>query len=124
MQTVHSPTMKFKPSPVARRAAARAAAVEAPARTLAAAKLGKPYHGPHAVPETGIDRIVDMLRTGDLFRYGGSDEGSLQVRGNQAANATRPACVAALARGARARRNEPRVPSLHYDLNRLLERAA
>lgn len=41
--------------------------------------LRKKYHGPHAVPEEGVNRIVEMLRKGDMFRYGGNDEGSLQV---------------------------------------------
>lgn len=42
--------------------------------------LVKRYYGPHVVPEEGIERITDMLRKGDMFRYGGNDEGSLQVR--------------------------------------------
>lgn len=54
------------------RAAATEVQVEGPV-------LGRKYHGPHTVPEDGIPRIVDMLKKGDLFRYGGNDEGSLQV---------------------------------------------
>jgi hypothetical protein len=41
--------------------------------------LMKKYFKPHVVPEEGIKRITDMLRSGHLFRYGGNDEGSLQV---------------------------------------------
>jgi hypothetical protein len=48
--------------------------------TIQGPTLGKKYHGPHTVSEEGVNRIVDMLRKGDLFRYGGNDEGSLQVR--------------------------------------------
>lgn len=44
--------------------------------------LAKKYHGPHRVAEEGVERIVEMLRAGDMFRYGGNDEGSLQVRGS------------------------------------------
>jgi hypothetical protein len=59
----------------------RAAATElAEAPAIQGPVLNKKYHGPHAVPEEGITRIVDMLRKGDMFRYGGNDEGSLQVR--------------------------------------------
>ena len=59
----------------------RAAAVEVapPKPKVTGPKLDRPYYGPHRVSEEGIERIVDMLRKGDLFRYGGSDEGSLQV---------------------------------------------
>lgn len=57
---------------VAKAAAAEVATVQGPT-------LNKPYHGPHAVAEEGIERISNMLRQGDLFRYGGQDEGSLQV---------------------------------------------
>jgi hypothetical protein len=57
---------------VAKAAAAEVATVQGP-------MLNKPYHGPHAVAEDGVNRIVNMLREGDLFRYGGQDEGSLQV---------------------------------------------
>jgi hypothetical protein len=57
---------------------AKAAATEVP--VLKGPTLQKKYHGPHAVAEEGIERIADMLRKGDLFRYGGNDEGSLQVR--------------------------------------------
>lgn len=57
------------------------------------------YHGPHAVPEEGIARIVDMLRKGDLFRYGGSDEGSMQVRAvNPAASCSPMLLLWAMAR--------------------------
>ena len=57
----------------------RAAAQEVAPKTVQGPVLNKKYHGPHAIPEEGISRIVDMLRKGDLFRYGGNDEGSLQV---------------------------------------------
>ena len=57
---------------VAKAAAAEVATVKGP-------MLEKKYHGPHSVAEDGIERIVSMLRKGDLFRYGGQDEGSLQV---------------------------------------------
>lgn len=57
----------------------RAAAAEEVVTKTEGPKLHKPYYGPHTVSEEGIARISDMLRKGDLFRYGGSDEGSLQV---------------------------------------------
>jgi hypothetical protein len=52
---------------------------EAPTK-LQGPVLTKEYNAPHEVPEEGIAKIVDMLRTGDLFRYGGNGEGALQVR--------------------------------------------
>lgn len=58
--------------------ACRTAMQEAP--TQVGPKLDKKYNAPHEVPEEGIDRIVAMLRAGDLFRYGGNGEGALQVR--------------------------------------------
>ena len=57
---------------------AKAAAAEV-ATVKKGPMLEKKYHGPHSVAEDGIERIVSMLRKGDLFRYGGQDEGSLQV---------------------------------------------
>ena len=61
--------------------AARTAMQEAPTRV--GPRLDKKYNAPHEVPEEGIDRIVAMLRSGDLFRYGGNGEGALQVRTRQ-----------------------------------------
>eukprot|EP00892_Ulva_mutabilis_P007538 jgi/Ulvmu1/5156/UM021_0173.1 len=55
----------------------RMAVQELPA--LQGPTLGKKYHGPHRVAEEGVERIVEMLRAGDMFRYGGNDEGSLQT---------------------------------------------
>lgn len=57
----------------------RAAAAEEVEVKTEGPKLVKPYKGPHTVSEEGIARISDMLRKGDLFRYGGNDEGALQV---------------------------------------------
>ena len=54
-------------------------AAAAEVATVKGPTLDKKYHGPHSVAEDGIERIVSMLRKGDLFRYGGQDEGSLQV---------------------------------------------
>jgi len=56
---------------------ARMAVQELPA--LQGPVLGKKYHGPHKVAKEGRERIEQMLADGDMFRYGGNDEGSLQV---------------------------------------------
>lgn len=73
-------------STVAKAAAAEVATVRGPTLT-------KAYHGPHAVAEDAIERITNMLREGDLFRYGGQDEGSLQVRTSGESFSCRAYCV-------------------------------
>lgn len=69
---IAAPGKNARGNTVAKAAAAEVATAKGPT-------LNKKYHGPHAVAEDGIERIAQMLRKGDLFRYGGQDEGSLQV---------------------------------------------